>query len=187
MNRQHQSGTRVGPKMHTVNHVVMSTLMPRDDGLHGDASAAQMSSAVRNELRKAEATSSTSIVLVKDKKVRKRSCLCVSFYSSSVPVMRCCTILSWHSLHVGTDVALTGSKAAFAGSCHSGASSRSSDSLGSFQVAESWPFHCHPWLCQHRQRGKRVLCRYPRKLRARHQSLQNQYPGLQGQRQVSRR
>lgn len=80
MNRQNQAGTRVEPKMHVVDHRVFSTLMPRDDGLHGTAAAAQMSSAVRNELRKAETTSSTSIVLVKDKKVvlyRDLSCTCI--------------------------------------------------------------------------------------------------------------
>lgn len=94
MNRQHQAGPRVEPKMHVVDHKVMSTLMPHDDGLHGSAATAQMSSAVRNEVRKAQATTSTSIVLVKDKKVWYPALTCFSHVQGG-----CAAALAPHSVH----------------------------------------------------------------------------------------
>jgi hypothetical protein len=68
-NKQRKQQDQVEPKMHTVNHRVLSALMPQG-GSSGIAANVGIPSTVQNEMRKAEATSATSIVLVKDKKVR---------------------------------------------------------------------------------------------------------------------
>lgn len=68
-NRQQRQRAEIEPKMHTVNHRVMSALMP--DGV---PAATGMSAAVRNELKRADAAMATSIVLIKDKKVRAAAC-----------------------------------------------------------------------------------------------------------------
>jgi hypothetical protein len=60
--------------------------MPREKG-----TATNMSSVVRNEMAKAEAFSTTSIVLVKDKKVRMISSIFTAYYTVFLPA------LSWKS------------------------------------------------------------------------------------------
>jgi hypothetical protein len=74
--------------MQLINHKVLSTIMPRDKGISGN-----MSSVVRNEMAKAEAFCSTSIVHVKDKKVCtipiQCNCLLYRVFCSS-SVVECC-------------------------------------------------------------------------------------------------
>jgi hypothetical protein len=73
-NRQHKQQAPIEPKMHTVNHRVLSALMPQG-GTTGVAAGTGISAAVHNEIRKAEASSTTSVVHIKDKKVRTRHIL----------------------------------------------------------------------------------------------------------------
>jgi hypothetical protein len=70
-NRQHKQQGVLEPKMHTVNRRILSALMPQGDAV-GVAPTTAISAAVRNEIRRAEASSATCITLVKDKKVHSR-------------------------------------------------------------------------------------------------------------------
>jgi hypothetical protein len=56
--------------MHAVNSKVLSALKPQAGAVAGGAATAGMAASVQNEIRKAEASTTTSIVHIKDKKVR---------------------------------------------------------------------------------------------------------------------
>lgn len=63
------AAARAEPHMSTVNARVLATIV-RDDAFEGVHNSTAIPGSVRNEMRRAEASSSASMVLVKDKKDR---------------------------------------------------------------------------------------------------------------------
>jgi hypothetical protein len=69
-NGQRQRLPELEPKMHTVSHRVLgSVVIARDDARQGIAPGVGMSAAVQNELKRAGDTSASTVSLMKDKKV----------------------------------------------------------------------------------------------------------------------